>query len=161
MIGYGVDRSNFKRVSDYIRSWLDRYKIEHEEVMNPHFTIAMIPDEVNKDELVRDVQSIKSNVSFTPKSISLFEGKRTPNDYIVVEYKPNEKFFDAFWEIAKKHTVVDFGKIKPHTSLFILKKGKIPKRMWKDIKYSMPPLPKVTTKKVELWNDRHEIEFVA
>lgn len=160
MIGYGVKKNNLAKLYDYIGSWLDRFKIPYDKVEKPHFSIAMIPEEVNKDELIRKVQSISKGVTFNPKQISLFRGQRVPKDFIVVEYKPNKQFLDAFYEIAADYSVNWFpGGVKPHTSLFIIPKDKLPQRIFRDMMLSMPKLPKAKADKVELWNEKFQVEF--
>jgi len=157
MIGFGIDRSKVKRLQTYVGSWLKRYKISHDPVKNPHVSIAQIPDEFDKDELVRKVNQVKKSITFNPKEIHIFRGEF--KDWIVIEYKSNMKFIDAFYEISKDYPVKWFGSIRPHVSLFSVDKGAIDDKFWHEMLYSMPPLPKISAEKVELWNSQFNIEY--
>ena len=157
MIGFGVDKLKMKRLQNYIGSWLDRFNVSYDKIENPHISIAQIPDVEDKDSLVRTVQKISKGISFNPKQIHLFRG--VVKDFIAIEYKANDKFVNAFYDVSKDRPVKWFGSIKPHTSLFSVEKGSIDDKMWKDMLYSMPKLPKVDAKKVELWNKKFEVEF--
>jgi hypothetical protein len=159
MIGFGVDKSKVKRLQTYIKSWLDRFKVDYDEIKSPHISIAQIPDTEDKDNLVRTVNSINKNISFNPKQIHIFRGQF--KDFIVIEYKTNKPFIDAFYEVSKDRPVKWFGAIKPHTSLFSVEKDSIDNNMWDDMLYSMPKLPKISAKNVELWNSNFEVEFKA
>jgi hypothetical protein len=159
MIGFGVDRNKVKRLQEYIGSWLDRYKIPNERVENPHISIAQIPDEEDKANLVRTVNNIKKGISFNPKEIHLFHG--VVKDFIVIEYKANMKFIDAFYEVSKDRPVKWFGSIRPHVSLYSVEKNSIDNKLWKEMLFSMPKLPKVKAENVELWNSKFEVEFKA
>lgn len=157
MIGFGVDKSKVRRLQQYIGSWLKRYKIPHDKVENPHISIAQIPDTYDKDELIRTVNQIKKGIVFNPKEIHIFRGEF--KDWIVIEYKANMNFINAFYEVSMGHTVKWFGAIRPHVSLFSVEKGSLDEKMWDDIRYSMPKLPKVKAEKVELWNSQFNIEY--
>jgi len=159
MIGYGIDSFQVKRLQDYIGSWLKRFKIENNKVETYHITIAQIPEQYEKTNLIQTINNIKKGIIFNPKEIHLFKGKDNKTDYIVIEYKVNIDFINAFREVEDDYAVRYFGSIRPHVSLFSIKAGSISPQMWNDIKYSMPPLPRVKAKKVELWNKEFEIEF--
>ena len=157
MIGFGIDRSKVIRLQKYIGSWLIRNKIPNDVVKNPHISIAQIPDTYNKDDLVRTVNAISKGITFNPKEIHIFRGEF--KDWIVIEYKANMKFIDAFYEVSKDYTVKWFGSIRPHVSLFSVEKDAITTNLWHDILYSMPKLPKISAEKVELWNSQFNIEY--
>lgn len=157
MIGFGVDKSKVKRLQDYVGSWMERFKIPSEKVKNPHISIAQIPDDYDKDELTRKVQSISKGISFNPKQIHIFRG--VEKDWIVIEYKANFKFIEAFQEINADFNVKWFGAIKPHVSLYSIEKGAVDDKLWNDMLHSLPKLPKLSAKNVELWNNKFEIEF--
>jgi len=157
MIGFGVDKSKVRRLQDYVGSWMKRYKIPSEKVANPHISIAQIPMDYDKDELVRKVQSISKGISFNPKEIHIFRG--VEKDWIVIEYKANFKFIEAFQEINQDFHVKWFGSIKPHVSLYSIEKGAVDDKLWHEMLYSLPKLPRVKAEKVELWNSNFEIEF--
>lgn len=158
MIGFGVDKSKVKRLQTYIGSWLTRFKIPHDKVENPHISIAQIPDDYDKDELVRKVNDISKGISFNPKEIHIFRG--VEKDWIVIEYKANFKFIEAFQNVNSDFNVKWFGSIKPHVSLFSVEKDAVDKKMWHDMLYSIPKLPRVKAEKVELWNSKFKIEYM-
>lgn len=159
MLGFTIDRNKLKRISDYIESWLIKHKIDYKKPKEQHFTIAMIPKNYPKDELVRELNNLSNlNIEFKPKDLQLFQGLSTPNDYIVLEYKPNFKFLESFNSVASKFDVKKFAGIRPHTSLFIIDKNSINQNLLKDIKFSMPKLPVLKSKEVGLWNNKFEME---
>jgi hypothetical protein len=158
MIGYGIDEQPIKKLQKYISSWFIRHKVKHEIVDKPHISIAQIPERYEKDELVRTINTIKKGIIFDPKEVIILRGKDGKTNYIVIEYKVNFDFIDAFKKIDDNYAVRYFSSIKPHISLVTIK-GDIPDNIWYDIMYSMPPLPKVKAKEVELWNKDFEIEF--
>lgn len=160
MIGFGLDKGQLRKIYSYIKSWLESHDISYDEVKNPHFTIAMIPNVERKDELIRKMHKISKNITFKPKSVELFQGQRVPKDFIAVEYRRNKPFMDAFFEIAKDYVVNWFpGGVKPHTSLFVLDKGQMTQEMFDEMKNGMPSLPTLKPKELELWNRKFEIEF--
>jgi hypothetical protein len=159
MIGFGIDRSQFKRVQSYIKSWLIKHNIEYETVKDPHFTIAQITGNYTKDELVREINSMDMNVLFRPKDIKVFQGKNIPKDFIVLEYKVNHKFLKAFNDIAAKYEIRYFASVKPHISLFTIEQGVMTTELFEDIKFSMPKLPTVKPKEKQLWNKAFKVEY--
>jgi hypothetical protein len=158
MIGFVIPPSKLQRIYEYIESWLKRYKIPYEKQEEPHFTIAQIPGEYEKDELMRSLNSLDMNIKFNPKGITIFRGVNVPKDFIVLEYKANQKFIDAFKEIASEYKVRKFPDIRPHTSIFIVEKNAISKKMLKQMKFSLPKLPFLSPVEIALWNNKYEIE---
>lgn len=158
MIGFTIPPNQLKRIYDFIESWLKRYDIPYEKQADPHFTIAQIPGEYKKDELMRSLNALDMNIKFTPKGLTVFRGVKIKKDFIVLEYKPNAKFIEAFKDLATQYDVVKFPEIRPHASIFILKKNSLSKKMLKDIKYSLPPLPILQPVEIGLWNNKFEIE---
>ena len=158
MIGFGVDKTRVKRLSSYIKSWLIRYKIDFDKVETPHISIAQIPSDYDKDELVRKVNDIKTGVSFNPKEIHIFRG--VEKDWIVIEYKANFKFIEAFQNVNADFNVKWFGSIKPHVSLFSIEKDAMDDKLWHEMLSALPPLPKVKAEKVELWNSKFKVEYM-
>lgn len=160
MIGFGINPSSFKRLYDYIESWLIRYKIDYKKETETHFTIAQIPGTYDKDDLIRKVHEISKNITFNPRGIALFRGQRVPKDFIVCEYKPNIAFIESLNKIAKDFEIFKFAAVKPHVSLFIIEQGVLSDKLFDDMKWSMPKLPKVKAKEVELWNAKFQREYV-
>lgn len=159
MLGFTINPNDIKRISNYIESWLKRFKIKYEKPEHYHFTIAMIPDKYPKDDLVRKLNDLKNlDIIFKPKDLQLFQGLNTPKDYIVLEYKPNMNFLKSFNEVADEFKVKRFSNIRPHTSLFIIEKNSIDQNMMKDMKFSMPKIPTLKSKEVGLWNNKFEME---
>jgi len=159
MIGFGIDKSSVKKIQDYIKSWLIKNKIKYKNIDSPHISIAQIPEKYPKDDLVRTINTIKKGIVFEPKDIILLKGKNGKDDYVVIEYKVNMDFINAFRKVEDDYVIRHFSSIKPHISLFIIPTDSISSKTWEDIKYSMPELQKIKAKEVELWNKNQEIEF--
>jgi hypothetical protein len=158
MIGFKIDKSNLKRISDYIESWLKRYDVKYEKTKEPHFSIAQITSKEEKDELMRKMNELNTNISFSPKDLKVFHGANVNKDFIVLEYKPNKEFVDNFKKIEKDFKIRKFPEIKPHVSLFNFEKGVLTDKLIDDMKYSLPKIPKLTAKELGLWNDKFELE---
>lgn len=160
MIGFGIDMNKLKKIYSYLESWLIRYKVDYIIQDMPHISIAQIPKIYSKDELVREINKISNNISFNPKRMAIFRGKRVKKDFIVLEYKPNKALIDNFKEISSRFETFKFEEIRPHVSLFIVKQGSISDDLFNDIKYNMPKLPKLEPIGVELWGGKFQKEYI-
>ena len=158
MIGFGVNPSDLTRISKYVESWLIKNKIKYEKEKSPHFTIAQIPDEYPKDELIRQLNTFDLNMKFNPRDLQVFYGTNVKKDFVVIEYKPNFKFLQYFNDIDSNFEIRKFDSVKPHVSLFILEQGGMNGQILNDMKYSMPSLPTLKPTAIELWNNKFEIE---
>jgi len=159
MFGFGVEESRLRRISVYVKSWLDRYNINYKEIGDYHFTIAQIKGTYSKDQLVIELNSIDKDIRFYPREMKLFQGKLTKKDYIVIEYKPNYDFIKLFNEISSEYDVRYFEGIKPHISLFSLEPGSINSKVMADMLYSLPKLPIIKPDYKQLWNKDFEVEY--
>jgi len=159
MIGFGVPKVKLKKISSYIKSWLIRYNIDYDEVKQPHFTIAQITGNYEKDALVREIHKIDMDITFKPKGIKIFRGKAIPKDFIVLEYRSNNEFVKLFRDIQSKYDVRYFGSIKPHTSLFTIEQNAMTDELFDDLEYSLPKLPILKPLNKELFNKKFEVEF--
>ena len=160
MIGFRVDEKKLDNIRKYIKSWLIRYKIDYEQVAKPHVSIATIPGEYEKDDLVREVHTISKNISFNPKNLSIFRGTNVKKDFITIEYKPNKELINDFKKVSSKFETIKFGEIRPHVSLFMVEQGSMTDEFFKDVRYSLPKIPKLKITGVELWNQKFEKEYV-
>jgi len=159
MIGFGVQASRLTRLFKYIESWLIRYDIKHEQVKDPHFTIAQITGNYPKDDLVRQINDMHKDIIFNPKKVRLFRGVNVPKDFIALEYKPNTKYVELFKELSGEYEVREFPEIRPHISLFSVEKKGVSDIFFEDMRRSMPPLPKLKAEDIELWNNKFELEY--
>jgi len=159
MIGFGIPKSKLKQLSSYIKSWLIRYKIDYDEVKEPHFTIAQITGKYEKDELIREMHKINMDMMFKPVGLRIFRGKTIAKDFIVLEYKPNNEFVKLFKDLQSKYEVKYFGSIKPHTSLFTIKQNAMTDELFDDLDYSLPKIPNLKPINKELFNKKFEIEY--
>ena len=157
MIGFLAKSSDFKRTADYIQSWLDRFDIDYDRINAPHFSIAQITSSEKKDDMVRQIDLIEGPIKFTPKDLEVLEGRE--KDFIVIAYKPNNEFVSIFKELSGKYEVKWFGELKPHISLFSVPKATIKKKLFDNIEFSLPILPKVKTTSIGLWNKRFQLEY--
>jgi hypothetical protein len=156
MIGFGVDNNYFISLASKIKEILDKKGLSYEEVKEKHVTIAQIPGKYPKDNLIRDINKIKTNVTFKPKSLGIFKGIMVDNDFIVVEYSSSDKYKAIFNYIASKYNVRMFpGGIRIHISLF-----KIPRNSMEVSELeSIKKLPKIQASSVELFNNKFSIEY--
>ena len=159
MIGFGINKENFKRLSTYIKSWLERYEIAYDEIKSPHFTIAQITGKYEKGVLVREIHSISKDMKFNPKDLKIFRGKTIAKDFIVLEYKPNQAFVSLFKDIQSRYEVRYFGSIKPHISLFTIEQNAMDDKLFNDMKHSLPKIPSVKPSNKELFNKKFEVEY--
>lgn len=160
MIGFGINDSDVKRQYDYIKDQLNKNKIRFDDVENKHISMAMIKEKVEKDELVRFINEISNkNLTFMFKDYTMLEGRDW--NFIVLEFKRSPQFLELFNKIDSKYDIVKFkDEIRPHSSLFKLKKGKLSFDMFNDIVKNAPKLKGVKPTKVELWNNKFDIEFI-
>ena len=159
MIGFGVERSRIKNILDYVESWMKRYEIESKMNTEFHFTLAQITGKYRKDELVREMDKISANITFKPKQVSMLKGVNVKRDFIVLEYKSNNKYVNELKEIASKYEVRMFGSIRPHISICNMEQNKMDKKLFDDIVYSFPKLPLMKVENIELWNNKFEMEY--
>ncbi len=158
MVGFGVNPSDLKKVSSYIKSWLIKHKIKYEQERKPHFTIAQIPKTYPKDELVRQLNKFDLNMKFNPKDLTVFYGQKVKKDFIVIEYKPNMKFLQYFNDIDNNFEITKFATVKPHVSLLTVEQGKLTGDVLNDIKNNLPKLPTLKPTEISLWNNKFKIE---
>ena len=159
MIGFGFKYNDIKNVVDFIESELIQENIKYQHPDDYHLSLAQIQGTYDKDELVRTVHSLKLNYKLKPLNIKILRGKRVPKDFIVIEYKPNERFVKEFMDISKEYTTIKFGKIIPHISLFTVKKGIISDSFIKSLNSSIT-LKSVKPTEVQIWNIKHEKEYI-
>ncbi len=159
MVGFGVDESKLKRTIDYIESWLVRYKVPYEIVEKNHISIAQITSKVKKDELVRLVNKISNEpFQFYIKRISILQGREW--DFIALELNRSEKYLKLFQKIKEEHDVVEFaGGMKPHISLIRVVQGVATEDFMADIVRNIPLPKKIKAKKVEIWNNKFQIDY--
>jgi len=159
MIGFGFNYSDIKDVVDYIESELIQNDIRYQHPDEYHLSLAQIQGTYDKDELVRTANSLKLNYKLKPVGIKILRGKRVPRDFIVIEYKPNDRFVKEFMEISKDYNTIKFSKITPHISLFTVKRGILPDSFIKSLNSSISLKP-VRPTEVQIWNAKHEKEYV-
>ena len=160
MIGFNVDDTSIKNISHLISNILLENNISYETITKPHISIAQITGKYEKDELVRIINKIPK-VSFNPKSLTKFYGPNIKKDFIVIEYRQNDKYLEIFKDIAHKFDVRLFvGGMKPHVSLFMVEEGKLTDSIFDEIKKVAKKLPKIKPRSVVLFNKKAQPEFV-
>ncbi len=160
MLGYAVDFSNIRQISEIIRSFLDRNGVAYNQVMNPHITIAQIKGRYTKDELVRRAHALPSNFSMSPKQLKLLWGMNVKKWFITIEYNKTSEYIKAFDIVEEVFPdVVKFpGGMKPHISLFYIE-GEFDLYVWNEIEQRKYNLPNIKLSKVQLFNNSFEVEF--
>jgi len=159
MIGLGINSSDIRDISKYVKSWLIRYDIHFEEIKDYHLTISQILGRYDKDELARKIHDIEINYTMNPIGLKILRGKRVPKDFIVIAYSPADKFMRAVKEVSSEFKTFTFPKLEPHISLFMVDQGKVTEQMMRDISKSAPGLRRIKPIDVQLWNAKHEKEY--
>jgi hypothetical protein len=159
MIGYGINPSDIKAMKNYLISELTQENIRFSEVKDNHVTISQILGTYNKDELVRMTQHIDPKLHLYPVGLKLLRGKKVPKDFIVIEFKPADKFIRAVREISDEFKTMKFPKITPHLSLFTVRRGAVSDELIKSLDDSKPRFGRFTPNEVQLWNAKHEKEY--
>ena len=160
MIGFGLSKNKLKSIIDYVESWMKRYEVDYEMTKNLHFTLAQITGKYEKDELIREIDKLsKGGIQFKPKGVSLFRGINIKRDFIVMEYKPNDKYINSFKEVAKELEIRKFESVRPHVSICNIEQNKLDKKLYVDMVFSFPKLPTMKAKEIELWNSKFAKEY--
>ena len=160
MIGFPIKETSIKRIRSYIKSFFIRNNITYEKVTDPHFTVVQITGTYEKDDIIREMNSLPSELTFNPKGVRVFKSPRFKKDFWVLEYKPNNDFVKIFKELSEKYEIRKFGEIKPHVSILTTPIEQVSPIMFNDIEKSMPPLPKIKTKTLGLWNKNFSLDYL-
>lgn len=170
MIGYEVGYNNISSISEYIKSWLDKYEINYSQNTNPHITVAQVKGKYTKPQIVRTIQKLPTNFVMNPKQLKLLYGHNVKKYFITIEMKKNQDYIKAHDMVRDQlPEVVTFeGGMKPHISLFTLTDVNLETMeledkdlyMWREITERRPKLPKIKLKKVVLFNNRFTPEFM-
>jgi hypothetical protein len=162
MIGYKVSFSEIQKLSEYIKSWLDRYNIPYKQNQDVHVTVAQIPGKYSKDKIIRTMQGLPSNITLSPKKLKLLYGQNVKKWFITIEYKKHDKYLKAHEDIKKSlPEVMSFpGGMKPHISLFTLNTNEVDPYLWNEITQRNLKLPKIKVKDIQLYNSNFAQEFI-
>lgn len=164
MIGLDVSKPSIKRYHDYIESWLERYKIPYEPVKYNHITIAMIKSEARKDDLVRIINSVSTNFTFSFKKYTLLGG-RDGGWFLVMKLSKTDDYKTIRNNLKKDYDIVTFpGGISPHISLFRLPPSTereilMDDKFWNEMIYSSPKPNKIKSNIVQLWSPKFKIDY--
>jgi hypothetical protein len=160
MVAFSIDFSRVKKLSQEVAKILDDNNVTYEIPKDYHITIVQIPSACAKDEIVRTIHSIPTDISFTPKVVSVLPGLTTPYDYITVEYKKNDEFAKIFKDLSLEYEVIHFaGGTKPHITLFRVPKGQLHDDVINIIKNTKFKIPYIEPKSVELFNKNFKVEY--
>ena len=145
-VGFGLSKMHLKRVFDYIKSWLIRYKIKHEAI-NPYLTVATVMGDYKKDKLIKSLKRVRENHVFEPEGVFILREDDT--DYIIIDYVYNKDFVKDLNEC-----LLDFSLAKKEDScyvkLFSMKSESFPLEIFDQMIYSLPELPDVKAGSVGL-----------
>jgi len=72
MIGFPIKETSIKRIRSYIKSFFIRNNITYEKVTDPHFTVVQITGTYEKDDIIREMNSLPSELTFNPDSRRIF-----------------------------------------------------------------------------------------
>lgn len=145
-IGFGISKPNIKRVFDYIKSWLIRYKIPFESI-NPYLSVSISThDDIDsfvdkKENLIEDIENLKKEFNeFEPLNVFILRDERNRySDYICVDIRKDKDFYKRINEIYNEHGITNFNKVS-HVRLFEIERDKFPMRLFEDMLYSMPEM---------------------
>lgn len=162
MIGYKVDFSIIKNISDFIKSWFDRYGVSYKQNTDIHVTIAQIFGKHSKDDIVRTMQKLPTGFLARPKQLRILYGPKVRKFFVTIELKKNNRYVEAHDIIRDNLSGVRTfpGGLKPHISLFMLDEKDIDPYMWNDITQKDIKLPKIRLEKIQLYNNKFLPEFL-
>ena len=162
MIGYKVDFSAIKKISDYLKSWLDRYNVNYKQNQDVHVTVAQIVGKYSKDKIIRVMQKLPANYTINPKELKLLYGHNVDKYFITIELKKDNKYRQAHDMVREELPEVRTfpGGMKPHISLFMLDTSDMDPYMWNEITQRDIKLPKVKVNKLQLFNNKFLPEFL-
>lgn len=162
MIGYKVKYSDIEKLSEYIKSWLDRYNIPYKQNKDIHVTVAQIPGRYSKDKIIRTMQKLPSYITLSPKKLKLLYGQNVKKWFITIEYKKHEKYLLAHEKIKEQlpEVMVFPGGMKPHISLFTLDTSEVDPYLWNEVTQRKPKIPKIKVTDLQLYNSKFAQEFI-
>jgi 2'-5' RNA ligase len=161
MIGFGVNPADIKQTMDYIERELIHDNIKWKESENHHLTISQFFGKFDKADLIRATNSIETNLVFKPIKIDIFRGKRVKKDFIVIMYKANKKYVDDVEKLSDEFEgAIQWEHVIPHVSLFTVKRGAVSDELIKSISDHAPKLKPIKPTEVQLWNAKHQKEYV-
>lgn len=145
-IGFGLNKMDLKRVFDYVKSWLIRYKIRYEAI-NPYITVATVEGEYKRDGLIKALKEVREQHIFKPEGVFILrEGKK---DFIIVDYQYNKEFTNKLNECIS-HFKLAIKNNSCYIRLFSMKSESFPLRMFDDMVFSLPDVPNVKAGSVGL-----------
>ena len=137
-LGFGLSKRNIKRVFDYIKSWLIKYKVSFESV-NPYLTVYLLANLPSKKSiLIEDIENTKK-ITYEPKGtikVINYDGM----DRILLDYIPNDDYSYILENIFNSLNIYVIKKLC-HIELFKIKSGIFTHKMYGDMMYSVPEIP--------------------
>jgi len=154
ILGFGLNKKTLKRTFDYLKSWFIRYDIPFKPI-KPYLTVYVLNNlPTSSAKLINNIKRSKWGVVYNPKDTITVISKddKFPRKYnlkgieneehILLDYYPNKtysKILEDIYEPMNIDVVFNYCYVK----LFIIESGKINQRMYDDIMYSCPRLPKL------------------
>lgn len=154
LLGFGLNKKTLKRTFDYLKSWFIRYDISFTPV-TPYLTVYVLNNlPTSSAKLINTIKKSKLGVVYNPKdTITIVsQDEKFPRKYnlegieneehILLDYYPN-KTYNRILEDIYEPMNIDVVFNHCYVKLFIVESGKINQRMYEDIIYSCPRLPKL------------------
>ena len=160
MIGFGFKYSDIKTIVDYVSSELINNNIKYTLPDDYHLSLAMISGKYSKDKIVRTTNTIKLDYKLIPVNIKLLRGKVSPKDFITIEYKPNDRFLRQFKNVSAEYKTIQFSKIIPHISLFMVSHNAVSNDLIQKIIKEAPKIKPVKPTEIQIWNNKHQKEYI-
>jgi hypothetical protein len=169
-LGFGISKNNLKRVFDYIKSWLIRYKIPFNSI-NPYLTLYLLNNLPSVSVFINAVKKTKNKKSIIYKprgtiTIVSSDEKNYPRtynmeadlkkDYILLDYIPNMEYNKILEDIFDS---MDINIIlnQCYVKLFEIERGRKDEsryKMYEDMMYSIPRIPNLKLGNIGLLRKR-------
>jgi hypothetical protein len=152
-LGYGLSKKALKRIFDYIKSWLIRYKIPFEAV-NPYLTIYSLSNISSISVLIRKIKKekkgkiylplgtltvVSNNEKDFPRSLRHIEPKQG-KDYLVLDYIPNIEYHTFLEKVFDDLNIKIIDRYC-HVKLFEIESNIVKPIFYEQMMYSAPMLP--------------------
>lgn len=151
-LGFSLSKKNLKRVFDYIKSWLIRYKVPF-KATNPYLTLYRLSNVGSVQELTKNMKYNKFPITYVPTGTLtvISSNKDFPNtyninsgkkDYLVLDYVPNTfhiSDIDLFLKTNNINIIHRYCFVK----LFEIDSGILKHEIYEDMMYSIPKIPNI------------------
>lgn len=159
-LGFNLSKKNLKRVFDYIKSWFIRYNVPYKPI-NPCLELYDLSNIKSSKKILKKLRETKWGVIYKPQGtltvISMDGFPLSPygiipkkgKDYIVLDYFENFTYSKVMEDIFNNMDI-NIEKKYCFVKLFEIESGIFTHKMYEDMMYSCPLIPKVKLNDVNL-----------